>query len=68
MWAIMVIHTVHLATDVYDTCPLAVLAFLRPVDGRKFSDVEDNAAYWYFVAGSWCVLYLLIYWLPRWLA
>jgi cytochrome c oxidase subunit III len=65
LWAIMFIHTVHLATDFYDTCPLAVLVFVREVDGRKFSDVEDNAAYWYFVAGSWVVLYGLIYWVPR---
>src|SRR6185437_471946 len=45
LWAIMFIHTVHLATDFYDTCPLALLVYVRPVDGRKFSDVEDNAAY-----------------------
>lgn len=65
LWAIMFIHTVHLATDFYDTCPLALLVYVRPVDGRKFSDVEDNAAYWNFVAVSWCVLYVLVYWLPR---
>lgn len=65
LWAIVFIHTIHLATDVYDTCPLALLTFTRDVDGRKFSDVEDNASYWYFVAGSWLVLYGLIYWMPR---
>ena len=65
LWAILFIHTIHLATDVYDSIPLAALVYLRPVDGRKFSDVEDNAAYWYFVAGSWFVLYGVIYWLPR---
>ncbi|HEX6833890.1 MAG TPA: cytochrome c oxidase subunit 3 [Rudaea sp.] len=68
VWAILVIHTVHLATDVYDSCPLALLAFVRPFDGRKFSDVEDNGVYWNFVAVSWLVLYALLYWLPRWLA
>jgi len=65
LWAIMVIHTIHLATDVYDSLPLAAIVFFKPVDGRKFSDVEDNAAYWYFVAVSWFVLYVLIYWVPR---
>lgn len=67
LWAILLIHTVHLATDVYDSCPLAVLVFLRPPDGRKFSDVEDNGVYWNFVAVSWLVLYGLIYGVPRWL-
>ena len=65
LWAIMVIHTIHLATDVYDSLPLGAIVFFKPVDGRKFSDVEDNAAYWYFVAVSWFVLYVLIYWVPR---
>jgi cytochrome c oxidase subunit 3 len=65
VWAIMFIHTVHLATDVYDTCPLAVLVFVRETDGRRFSDVEDNATYWDFVAVSWFFIYVLIYWLPR---
>ncbi len=65
LWAILVIHTIHLATDLYDSLPLAAILFFKRVDGRKFSDVEDNAAYWYFVAVSWLVLYVLIYWTPR---
>jgi len=65
IWALMLMHTVHVATDVYDTCVLAALAFARPLDGRRFSDVEDNAAYWHFVLVTWLVLYALIYWLPR---
>ena len=65
LWAIMLIHTIHLATDWYDSLPLAALLFLRETDGRRFSDVEDNATYWNFVALSWLPLYALVYWLPR---
>jgi heme/copper-type cytochrome/quinol oxidase subunit 3 len=65
VWALLLMHTVHVATDVYDTIVLAVLAFLRPLDGRRFSDVEDNATYWHFVVIAWLVLYVAIYWLPR---
>jgi heme/copper-type cytochrome/quinol oxidase subunit 3 len=68
VWALLFMHTVHVATDVYDTIVLAVLAHVRPLDGRRFSDVEDNATYWHFVVVAWLVLYLVIYWLPRWLA
>src|SRR3954466_10848487 len=53
LWALMLMHTVHVATDVYDTIVLAVLAFVKPLDGRKFSDVEDNATYWHFVVVAW---------------
>lgn len=65
VWALLLMHTVHVATDVYDTGVLAVLTFARPMDGRRFSDVEDNAFYWHFVTLAWCVLYVLIYLLPR---
>jgi cytochrome c oxidase subunit III len=33
---------------------------------EPFSDVSDNAFYWYFVVASWLPLYFLIYWVPRW--
>jgi cytochrome c oxidase subunit III len=67
VWAIMLIHTTHLATDAYDSLPLVVLLYTRETDGRRFSDVEDNALYWNFVALAWLPLYALLYWLPRWL-
>jgi len=67
VWAILALHTLHLATDVFDSGVLAVLVFVKPVDGRKFSDVADNALYWHFIVWSWAVLYLVVYWTPRWL-
>jgi len=29
--------------------------------------VSDNALYWHFIVWSWVVLYVVIYWVPRWL-
>ena len=67
VWAILALHTLHTATDVYDSAVLAVLVFVKKVDGRKFSDVADNALYWHFIVWSWVVLYGVVYWTPRWL-
>jgi heme/copper-type cytochrome/quinol oxidase subunit 3 len=66
-WAILALHTLHLATDVFDSGVLAVLVFTKKVDGRKFADVSDNALYWHFIVWSWAALYLVVYWTPRWL-
>ncbi|HEY2394580.1 MAG TPA: cytochrome c oxidase subunit 3 [Rudaea sp.] len=66
-WALIALHTTHITTDVYDSLVLNVLVFRKKVDGRKFSDVSDNALYWYFIVASWVVLYVIIYWTPRWL-
>lgn len=67
VWALIVLHTFHTITDVFDSGVLAALVFTKKVDGRKFSDVADNCFYWHFIVGSWVVLYVVIYWTPRWL-
>lgn len=66
LWALLMMHTVHVGTDIFDTIVLAVLVFVKPVDGRKLSDVSDNALYWHFVVLTWLAIYALIYLVPRW--
>jgi len=65
-WAVLIMHHADLITDSYDTFVLAAMVFLKPVDGRKFSDVEDNAAFWHFVVATWLIAYVVVYWVPRW--
>jgi cytochrome c oxidase subunit 3 len=65
VWFLLGLHTTHIVTDVGDTLVLTALMFTRHARGKRFSDVEDNAVYWYFVIASWIPIYLLIYWLPR---
>jgi cytochrome c oxidase subunit 3 len=67
VWALLALHTLHTATDVYDSAVLAALAFLKEFNGRKFSDVADNALYWHFIVWSWVVIYAIVYWTPRWM-
>jgi cytochrome c oxidase subunit III len=65
LWLLIGLHTAHLLTDVGDTLVLTALMFTRHGHGKRFSDVEDNALYWYFVVGGWVFLYVLVYWVPR---
>lgn len=65
LWTILGLHAAHLVTDVVDTVVVTVLMFTRHGFGRRFSDVEDNAFYWYFVALSWLPTYFVLYWVPR---
>ncbi len=66
LWFLLGLHTLHLVTDLGDTIVLTVLMFTRHGHGKRFSDIGDNAFYWYFVVASWVPIYLLIYWFPRW--
>jgi cytochrome c oxidase subunit III len=66
LWFLLGLHTLHLVTDLGDTIVLTVLMFTRHGHGKRFSDIGDNAFYWYFVVASWLPIYLIIYWFPRW--
>jgi len=69
IWMLMVLHTLHIATDWFDTVVLAALAFTpHGPTGRRYVDVSENSLYWRFVWLTWLPIYLLIYWLPRWIA
>jgi cytochrome c oxidase subunit III len=67
VWALLALHTLHMATDVWDSGVLGAIALFKEFDGRKFSDVVDNALYWHFIVWSWVVLYVVVYWTPRWM-
>jgi heme/copper-type cytochrome/quinol oxidase subunit 3 len=66
LWFLIGLHTAHIVTDVVETLVITVLVFIGPVDLRRFAEVDDNQDYWDFVVISWLVIYLLIYWFPRW--
>ena len=67
IWALLLLHTAHILTDWVDT---VVLAFLvqteQGFEPRKLVDTEENSFYWRFVWISWLPVYVLIYWVPRW--
>jgi heme/copper-type cytochrome/quinol oxidase subunit 3 len=65
-WVLLGLHATHLITDVGDTVVLTALMFTRHGRGKRFSDISDNAFYWYFVVIAWLPIYGLLYWLPRW--
>jgi len=65
VYALMVLHTAHLVTDVLDTIVLTVLMFTGPLEGKRFVDVSENSMYWWFVVGSWPFIYATVYWVPR---
>jgi cytochrome c oxidase subunit 3 len=67
VWCLMVMHTIHLATDVGETSVLAVLTFTGPMSVRRFIDVSENGLYWYFIVLWWIPIYLTVYFAPRWL-
>jgi cytochrome c oxidase subunit I+III len=65
VFALMMLHTIHLVTDTIDSAVLTALMFTRKISGRRFVDVSENALYWWFVVGSWLAIYATVYLAPR---
>jgi heme/copper-type cytochrome/quinol oxidase subunit 3 len=67
MWALLILHTTHILTDWIDSLVLTALMFTKHgPTGRRFVDVSENSLYWRFVWLAWLPIYLLLYWVPRW--
>ena len=67
VWCLLVLHTIHLATDVVETGVLSALMFTGPINKKRYIDVSENGLYWYFIVAWWIPIYLTIYFAPRWL-
>lgn len=69
VWTLLFLHATHIGTDWIDSVVITGLMFTRHgVEGRRFVDVSENSLYWRFVWLAWLPIYLLIYWLPRWVS
>lgn len=65
VWMLLALHTIHVATDFWDTLVLAVLMGTDRVEGKRYVDVSENAMYWYFVVIAWLPIYAVIYFGPH---
>jgi cytochrome c oxidase subunit III len=66
MWVTLAFHTLLVFGDVIETALLFALSFRRGLKPHRFSDMADNAFYWYFIIVLWVPLFVLIYLAPRW--
>jgi cytochrome c oxidase subunit 3 len=67
VWALLILHTTHILTDWVDTLVLAALVQTRVgYERRRMIDIDENSMYWRFVWLTWLPIYLMIYWVPRW--
>ena len=66
IWALLLMHTVHILTDWADTIVLwALMRTPLAYEGRRLVDTDENALYWRYVWLLWLPIYLMIYWVPR---
>jgi cytochrome c oxidase subunit III len=65
VWLMLLLHTVHLLTDLIDTIVFMIWCWTHQMDAQQFSETYDNCGYWTFVVVSWLPIWALIYFAPR---
>jgi cytochrome c oxidase subunit 3 len=69
IWMLLLLHVTNFLTDFADSLVLAgLLSTGHSAEDRRFVDAAENAMYWRFVWLCWLPIYVLIYWLPRWVS
>jgi heme/copper-type cytochrome/quinol oxidase subunit 3 len=64
-WLAVSIHSTLLFLEALETWVFTALFWFGPVEGKHFSDADDNCVYWYFMTLVWVPMYALIFWSPR---
>jgi cytochrome c oxidase subunit 3 len=66
-WLVLGVHATLLAVELVEIGGMMLIFWFAPVEEKHMSDVADMVFYWYFMILSWLPLYVLCFWLPRWL-
>jgi heme/copper-type cytochrome/quinol oxidase subunit 3 len=64
-WISVAFHSTLLFLEAIETWVFTALFWFGPLEGKHFSDADDNCVYWYFMSLVWLPMYALIYWSPR---
>ena len=66
-WLILGMHATLLAVELVEVGGMMLIFWFAPVEEKHFSDVTDMGFYWLFMTLGWIPLYVLCFWVPRWL-
>lgn len=65
VWAILGMHLIYLIVGAGELLLVAFWLMRYGIDEKHAVDVTLTGGYWYWTAGSWLVLYVIVYWVPR---
>jgi cytochrome c oxidase subunit I+III len=63
-WATTGFHATLLLLQMVETIVFAAFLYGSKIEEKHFSDAYDSGLYWYFMTGSWIVLYVVVFLSP----
>jgi heme/copper-type cytochrome/quinol oxidase subunit 3 len=65
VWTTLGMHLLHLITGTAENFIMTAWVWLKGLDIKHERDIRIGAVYWYWIAGIWIPLYVIIYFGPR---
>jgi cytochrome c oxidase subunit III len=66
-WTILGMHLIHLIVLFCEDIYLLAWTYVKGLDEKHALDLTVTATYWYWIVGTWVLLYALVYLGPRFL-
>jgi cytochrome c oxidase subunit 3 len=67
VWTILGMHLLHIVTGTLENVLMLTWVLVKPLDIKHARDIRVTAVYWYWIAGIWVPLYIIVFWGPRWI-
>jgi cytochrome c oxidase subunit I+III len=64
-WTILTVHLAHLLAASLESSLVAGMLFAAPEEKVPYDDVTAMAVYWYLIAFSWILFYVIVFISPR---
>jgi cytochrome c oxidase subunit III len=65
VWTIVGLHLLHLFVGVAEMVMMLAWVMIKGLDDKHARDVRVTAVYWYWIVGTWIILYAIIFPGPR---
>jgi heme/copper-type cytochrome/quinol oxidase subunit 3 len=65
VWTIVGLHLLHLIVGALEMVMMLAWVLVKGLDDKHARDVRVTAAYWYWVVGTWVVLFAIVFVGPR---
>jgi heme/copper-type cytochrome/quinol oxidase subunit 3 len=66
VWTILVTQMLYVAAGVLEFGVMGTWMLFHEIDEKHALDVTLAGGYWYWVAGTGAIIYLVVFWAPRW--
>lgn len=65
LWTLLGLHLLHVIVGTLENVMMAAWVFARGLDDKHARDVRVAAVYWYWVVGTWLVVFATVFIEPR---